>query len=433
MNLRAFIGSSSESLNVANAIRHALKGEIDCTVWTDSFFKLSQTTIETLSTGVDKFDVGIFVFGEDDTLSSRGADFSAPRDNVIFEHGLFCGRLGLQRTFVFRPQTKALKWVSDLEGFTPAQYDGVLAKTNADKAVEPACQQILQQLRSLVPKPGIFVEGKWRTFGYDLWTYACSEPSDTITDEEGVQFFSDYKIGLRFPRFDNLSATGRFCAVRLACPVGAGGGRFYIALLPQQDERLFLSIADSHPQEGWGDPQNEFMLRLPHLEPDQYRSFVVDLEALEPFIGGPLAVAGFRLRPGLKISHFCVCEALPVWLKDAPVLSGNTAPLITIEHPTANAIVDREQIVKGTYRNVRNANAIQVFVLSPDNYWYRQPQPVVAHGRWELKAFFGNADRGAGAEYRIAALATTGEAIENKIKKLPSALGRSVVRVTRKS
>jgi predicted nucleotide-binding protein len=130
MNLRAFIGSSSENLNVANAIKHALESDIDCTVWTESFFKLSQSTIETLSSGVDKFDVGIFVFGQDDTLSSRGVDFAVPRDNVIFEHGLFCGRLGAKRTFVLRPYSRALKWLSDLEGFTPAQYDDDLARTN---------------------------------------------------------------------------------------------------------------------------------------------------------------------------------------------------------------------------------------------------------------------------------------------------------------
>ena len=70
MKLRAFIGSSSENLNVANAIKHCLQSEIDCTVWTDKFFKLSRTTIETLSTEVDNFDVGIFVFGEDDALTS---------------------------------------------------------------------------------------------------------------------------------------------------------------------------------------------------------------------------------------------------------------------------------------------------------------------------------------------------------------------------
>jgi hypothetical protein len=430
INLRAFIGSSSESLNVANGIKHALAHEIDCTVWTDSFFRLSQTTIETLSAGVDKFDVGIFVFGADDLLSSRGEDFSVPRDNVVFEHGLFCGRLGPQRTFVVRPRAKALKWLSDLEGFTPAEYDEGLAKTNVDKAVETACLQILQQLRSLAPRPGIFVEGGWRPWQYDLWTYACSQPSNTVADEEGAQIFSEHNVGLTFPRVDNLNATGRFCAVRLSRPRGAGEGRFYISLR-SHEERSFLSVADSHSKEGWGDPPDEFMLRLPHLEPDRYKSFVIDLEALKPFLGAPLTVTGFRLRPGLKVSHFCVCDALPLWLKDAPVLSASSAPFITIEQPTPNSIVKREELVRGTYRNVQNANAVHVFVLSPDNQWYLQPKLVVANGSWSGKAFFGTLEGGAGREYQLAALATTAGPVEDRTKQLPSALAKSIVRVTR--
>ena len=61
------------------------------------------------------------------------------------------------------------------------------------------------------------------------------------------------------------------------------------------------------------------------------------------------------------------------------MLSGSSAPLVTIEQPTANPIVEREELVQGTYRNVQNADAVQVFVLSPDNHWYRQRAPVVAH------------------------------------------------------
>jgi len=319
-----------------------------------------------------------------------------------------------------------------LEGFTPAQYDEVLATTSVDKAVEPACLQILQQLRSLAPRPGIFVEGRWRPLGYDWWTYACAEPSSTLSDEQSIQVFSEYNVGLAFPKFDNLNATGRFCAVRLSRPRGAGEGRFYIALR-SRDERSYLSVADSHTLEGWGVPPNEFMLRLPHLEPDRYKSFVIDLEALAPFIGDQITVTGFRLRPNLKISHFCVCDALPVWLKDAQVLSGSSAPLVTIQQPIANAIVEREELVQGTYRNVQNANAVQVFVLSPDNYWYPQPRPVVADGRWRGKAFFESVDGGVGAEYRLAVLATTGEPVKGRIQQLPSALGKTVVRVTRKS
>ena len=60
MKLRAFIGSSSENLNVANALAHNLNDVLDCQVWTDNFFKLSHTTIETLTTGIDEFDTRDF-------------------------------------------------------------------------------------------------------------------------------------------------------------------------------------------------------------------------------------------------------------------------------------------------------------------------------------------------------------------------------------
>jgi predicted nucleotide-binding protein len=100
MKLKAFIGSSYENLNVAKAIKRAIEKEVDCTVWADeSFFRLSKTALDTLAAKVGEFDAGIFVFGEDDTVTSRGTDYSATRDNVIFEHGLFCGRLGPERTF----------------------------------------------------------------------------------------------------------------------------------------------------------------------------------------------------------------------------------------------------------------------------------------------------------------------------------------------
>jgi hypothetical protein len=432
MNLRAFIGSSSESLNIANAIKHSLSGEIDCTVWTDRFFKLSRTTIETLSTEVDNFDVGIFVFGEDDALSSRGASFSVTRDNVLFEYGLFCGRLGLQRAFVVRAKSKALKWLSDLEGFTVAQYDEDVAKTSPDVAVKKACDQIRNELRSFTPKPGIFVEEKWRRLGLDFWTYGGSEISSTVTDEEGIQFYSDYDIGLRFPQLDNLASTARYCVLRVMSPLGAGGGRFYISLLAN-NERVFLSVAHSHTKEGWGVPENEFMLRLHHIEPDTYQTLVVDLKTLEPFIGSGPIVTGFRLRPGLKLSHFGVCDALPIWLRDAVVLSADRAPLVTIEHPFPGAIVGQEEVLHGTFRNLGNANDIQVLVFSPDNNWYSQGPVTVTNRQWSRKAFFGNRDHGAGREFKLAVLAGIGEGIESPTKKLPAALAKSIVKVTRGS
>lgn len=56
MKLRAFIGSSSENLNVANALKHNLAKELEYTLWNDYFFKLPHNTLETLINRVDEFE-----------------------------------------------------------------------------------------------------------------------------------------------------------------------------------------------------------------------------------------------------------------------------------------------------------------------------------------------------------------------------------------
>lgn len=434
MKLRAFIGSSSESLNVANAIRNALQAEgIECKVWTEGFFRLSHFTLETLSNGVDEFDVGIFIFGEDDTVSSRGVVYSATRDNVVFELGLFCGRLGPKRTFVARPSSKSLRWLSDLDGFTPAHYDETLAKTNAEKATKQACEQILDAFRHLVPRPGIYFKGGWRPLGQEWWTYAGTETSSTAADEHSIQLITQNTIGLMFPHLDNLTETGRFCAVRLQSTSDGKDGVFYVSLRAR-GEKIFLSLSASHENEGWGTPSNEFMLRLPHLEAGRYHSFVIDFQSLEPFIGPAPTVNGFRVRPGLKVSHICVFDELPVWLKSATVLDAAAAPAIAVEHPAPDAVVEQEQQVQGTLR-IQKASIshtdIQVFVLA-GNSWYPQGPLSVTGGRWQVKAYFGDSKHGAGSEFQIAAITTGGSPTVGTVKELPPALGRSIVRVTRR-
>lgn len=438
MKLEVFIGSSSESLNVANATKRLLDSDdIACTVWDkDSFFRLSSSNIDNLSASVNKFDAGIFVFAEDDKLSSRGIDLLAPRDNVIFEHGLFCGHLGPRRTFVLRAKTRKLKWLSDLEGFTPAEYDPDLAKSNAEAAVEKACELLRNELRQLSARPGIYVGGDCKQLGSDWWTYPTAETCATVLDGSSLEVVSPDWVGLRFPRHDNLNAVGRYCACRLARTSNDSDGHFYF-FVTAQGERIYLSLAESHSEEGWGKPRNEFMLRLPHLEVGRYVSLLVDLESLAPFVGPISSVNGFRLRPGLKVSHICVCNEIPFWLKEARPLYPSSAPLIAIEKPLSDSVVDREQLVEGSVRNLQKAsigpNDIQVFVLAPDSFWYPQGNLTLTSGRWQVKAYFGDEERGAGADFRLAVVTTNGQPLRDKTKELPIALARSVVRVTRRA
>jgi len=92
-----------EAKPVADAIHSELQSEAECTVWTQGIFGLSQTNIENLKRQVDTSEFAIFVFSPDDAATMRGMLFSVPRDNVVYELGLFGGALGRERCFFVTP------------------------------------------------------------------------------------------------------------------------------------------------------------------------------------------------------------------------------------------------------------------------------------------------------------------------------------------
>ena len=71
------------------------------------------------------------------------------RDNVLFELGLFMGRLGRSRTFVVRPRHGDVKLPSDLAGVTAALYDWPRSDNDKRAAVGPACDELRRAIRSL--------------------------------------------------------------------------------------------------------------------------------------------------------------------------------------------------------------------------------------------------------------------------------------------
>src|SRR5437870_10386709 len=96
-----FVGSSSEELTPARTLAAQLGDVAFPKVWKDSqVFNLGNHTLEDLINELDQSMFGIFVLSPDDLVSSHGISMPKSRDNVVFELGLFMGRLGRQRTFM---------------------------------------------------------------------------------------------------------------------------------------------------------------------------------------------------------------------------------------------------------------------------------------------------------------------------------------------
>ena len=96
---RVFIGSSSEGGEVSHVLESLLSEIAVVQVWTQAF-NLGDVTLDTLNRELARSDYAVLVSTSDDKVRSRGKESAVPRDNIIFEVGLFMGRLGPHRTFV---------------------------------------------------------------------------------------------------------------------------------------------------------------------------------------------------------------------------------------------------------------------------------------------------------------------------------------------
>ena len=139
-----FIGSSSEGLAVARAIKEQFDADADVDLWNEGVFKLNRSSLESLLRATNIHNFAILVLTPDDVVRSRGKSSKAARDNVLFEHGLFLGRLGPNRAFIIREES--VKVLSDFAGITVASYrnrdDG-----NLVSAVSSACNKIREVIR----------------------------------------------------------------------------------------------------------------------------------------------------------------------------------------------------------------------------------------------------------------------------------------------
>jgi hypothetical protein len=135
-------------LDFARAIRGCLQEDADVTVWNEGPFGIGKTIIESLES-LPHFDFAILVLTPDDLVHSRNVESLGPRDNVIFELGLFTGRIGRSRTFVVHQANAQVKIPTDLSGVIAAQYSWPRDDKNHQAAVGAACDEIRTRIREL--------------------------------------------------------------------------------------------------------------------------------------------------------------------------------------------------------------------------------------------------------------------------------------------
>lgn len=134
---KLFIGSSSEELLLAETAKLLLEKYFEVTIWNEqvwdsSVFKINQNFLADLLKASLQFDFGILLGTNDDKIFFRGKEVLQPRDNILFELGLFTGRLGTSKcAFLI---DKEIKLLSDFNGLTLAQFDKA-DKSSFEKAV----------------------------------------------------------------------------------------------------------------------------------------------------------------------------------------------------------------------------------------------------------------------------------------------------------
>jgi len=119
-----FIGSSREGLTLAKVFASSIPQKVaEVRLWSEGVFGASHFPMEDLAVMLQCSDFAALLATGDDSITSRGKDSLAPRDNVVFELGLFMGAISRHRTFLILPRAMDVKIPTDLLGINPVYYD----------------------------------------------------------------------------------------------------------------------------------------------------------------------------------------------------------------------------------------------------------------------------------------------------------------------
>lgn len=170
---KIFLGSSGQQAELLDALTRGLEDVAEVIPWTTSF-NAGMMTLDRLFELAAEVDFAAFIFARDDWTSrsapapeSPAAGIASPRDNVVYEAGLFGGLVGMRRTFILH--AKGAKLPTDLLGLTAVRY----GDEDGGPATEADIADILAKLRTAIQAEGRTsrIEGLW-------WQFSLTQRSE---------------------------------------------------------------------------------------------------------------------------------------------------------------------------------------------------------------------------------------------------------------
>jgi hypothetical protein len=156
---RIFLGSSAQQAKLLEELALGLEDIAHVDPWTTSF-NPGTNTLDRLVELTREVDFAAFVFAQDDwttasapASAAAGSGQASPRDNVVFEAGLFGGVLGMRRTFILH--ARGAKLPSDLLGLTCVRYDEATSLSDIHQKLRKAIEHEGQVAR---------IDGLWWQF-----------------------------------------------------------------------------------------------------------------------------------------------------------------------------------------------------------------------------------------------------------------------------
>src|ERR1044072_3797902 len=196
MKPKVFIGSSSEALSVVRIVENALSETCAVFAWDVNPVKPSQYLFEGLLEISESVDFAVLILSPDDQLNHRTNQYNAPRDNVIFESGIFMSKLGRERVFLLSAGDENLKYPTDIAPIQRVPYQDL------EQSLLSAAATISKRINSLGLRPQNLA-------GKRLFEYKGYYPIELVNGRipifrksiffEAIKYFSEHR--------DDMAAT----------------------------------------------------------------------------------------------------------------------------------------------------------------------------------------------------------------------------------